>query len=315
MPLLLAACSGAKPVSNHSSSVQDLDGVRSRAAANLESARGKVSTEPSHIPLTAVKILSRTAELLEFEAEGEGISTKYERVIDAEKRAEDDALSKAVKEAGVNVYSGFQDVMSQYGGTSHQFIGKYLSVWSDALVSYEKIGAGTCVFENGTNRCLTKIRGKVYFKGDPDPNFELKADLGKPAYFEGDNVNLKVRLTKDAYITVFNCDEDGNVSLIFPNSQARENFLPAGKELNIPNDLAFQLKATLPAGRPETGEILHVIATKNQPLILLDTIKEEKNGSFFNYSLGGMKDMVSRLSKFNRADWTAQVVVYAIKQK
>ncbi len=263
----------------------------------------------------SVKTVNKTPEVFEFEAVGEGSSTKYERPIDAEKRAEEDALAKAVRESGVNVYSGFQNIMEESANASYQFIGKYLNVWSNALVSYERSTPATCSLTGDIYTCAVRIHGKVYFKGDPDPNFELQAALGKPAYFEGDNVNLRVRLTKDAYITVLNCDEDGQVSLIFPNRHARNNFLAAGKELNIPDDLPFQLKALLPAGRPETGEILHVIATKSQPLVLLDALKEEKNGGFISYSMGGVKDLVTRLSKFNRSDWTAQVIIYAVKSK
>ncbi|MBU2572652.1 MAG: DUF4384 domain-containing protein [Elusimicrobia bacterium] len=318
LPLLLAACSGAPARRN--TYIEDINGIKSKIetvdrelSADIKLARPE--TVPTPAASQPVKTIKKTPEVFEFESEGEGNSTKYERPIDAEKRAEEDALAKAVRESGVNVYSGFQNVMEETANTSYQFIGKYLSVWSNALVSYEKSGPAACTFAGETHRCSVKIRGKVYFKGDPDPNFELQAALGKPAYFEGDNVNLRVRLTKDAYITVLNCDEDGNVSLIFPNRHARNNFLKAGHDLNIPDDLPFQLKALLPQGRPETGEILHVIATKTQPLVLLDALKEEKNGGFISYSMGGVKDLVTKLSKFSRSDWTAQVIIYGVKKK
>lgn len=312
VPLLLvsalAGCATTKPVPQNNISIEDLNGVRSRAGSALSD----IATSPAISP---VKTLKKTPEELVFEAEGEGTCTKYERQIDAEKRAEEDALSRAVKEAGVNVYSGMQDAMAQYGNTNYQFVGKYLNVWSNALVSYEKTGPAACTTTGDITRCTAKIRGQVYYKGDPDPNFEIKAELSKPAYYDGDNVNLKVALTEDAYITVLNCDEDGKVTLLFPNSQARDNFLPAGKELNIPDDLPFQLKAMLPQGRSETGEILHVIATKKLPLVLLNSLKEEKTGAFISYSIGGLKDLVNKLSKFTRSDWTAHVIVYLVKRK
>lgn len=262
-----------------------------------------------------VTVLKQTPQEFEFIAVGTGVTTKYERPIEAEKRAEEDALNKVVKKSGVNVYSSFQDIMAQYGSTSYQFVGRYLNVWTTNLVEYERAAPASCNSKGESYNCLVKIKGKVHFKGDPDPNFELKAELGKPAYFEQDDVALKVRLSKDAYITVLDCDEDGNVSLIFPNRLAHDNFLPANKELNIPGDYMFQLKAMLPPGRAETGEILHVIATKTQPLVLLDTLKEEKNGGFISYSLGGVKDLVTKLSKFNRSDWTAKVIVYTVNKK
>ncbi|MEI7481810.1 MAG: DUF4384 domain-containing protein [Elusimicrobiota bacterium] len=322
--VFLSACAGPKPVkrnvfvSDDRGIMSKTEAVERELSAEISAKHGVGETASDPRPQSAgesVKVIKQTSGEFEFEASGEGISTKYERPIDAEKRAEEDALSKAVRESGVNVYSGFQGVMEETAKTSYSFIGKYISVWSNALVSYEKAAPAVCSLSGDIYKCLVRIRGKVYFKGDPDPNFELQAALGKPAYFEGDNVNLRVRLTKDAYITVLNCDEDGNVSLVFPNRHARNNFLAAGKDLNIPDDLPFQLKALLPQGRPETGEILHVIATKSQPLVLLDSLKEEKNGGFISYSLGGVKDLVTKLSRFSRADWTQQIIIYGVKSK
>ncbi len=307
----LASCSAApERRSANSAGAGDIRTKSDSIGRDLPSGSA-LPASASPLPVT---ILSRTAEFLEFEAEGEGLAAKYERVIDAEKRAEEDALARAVKEAGVNVYSGFQDIMQESAGTSYQFVGRYLNVWSDSLVSYERAGRPVCAYAADVHRCAVKIRGKVYFKGAPDPNFELRAALGKPAYFAGDDVTLRVRLTRDAYVTVLNCDEDGNVTLIYPNRHARDNFLPAGRDLDIPGEL-FRLTALLPPGRAETGELMHVIATKKRPLVPLDAVKEEKSGAFITYSLGGVKELVTKLSRFDRADWTAQAMIYAVKAK
>jgi len=315
--LSISACS-ASSAKRQNTQVEDLNGIKEK----ISSVENELSSKPANKSSlstvsapTPVKTIAKSKDVFEFESEGAGLSTKYERPVDAEKRGEEDALSKAVKEAGVNVYSGFQNVMAESANTSYQFIGKYINVWSNSLVSYERVAPPVCTFSNDTHHCTVKIRGKVYFKGDPDPNFELRAKLSKPAYYDGDDVNLQVNLTKDAYITVLNCDEDGNVTLIYPNRLARKNLLTAGKDLNIPEDLPFQLKALLPQGRPESGEILHIIATKSQPLVLLDSLKEEKNGIFLSYSMGGVKDLVAKLAKFDRSDWTAQVLIYGVKNK
>lgn len=315
--LSFAACAGT--MARRVTSIEDINGIKSKIeavdrelSADMKSFRPDAAAAPA--APNPVKTVKKTKEVFEFEADGEGASTRYERPIDAEKRAEEDALAKAVRESGVSVYSGFQNVIEESASANYQFIGKYINVWSDALVSYERAAPPSCSLSGEAYRCGVKIKGKVYFKGDPDPNFELQAALGKPAYFEGDNVNLRVRLTKDAYITVLDCDEDGNVTLLFPNRHAGDNFLPAGRELNIPEDFPFQLKAMLPPGRAETGEMLHVIATKSQPLVLLDAVKEGKTGEFTSYSLGGVKNLVTKLSKFSRSDWTSQVLIYGIKK-
>lgn len=319
LPLLFAACAGPKPAAQRFISVEEVNGIRSRAdSADRELAAEMRASRPETAPLPAaspVKIIKKTPGALEFEAEGEGSSTRYERPIDAEKRAEDDALSKAVKAAGVNVYSGLQDIMAQYGDTSYQFVGKYLSTWSNALVSYEKTAPAACLLDNGINRCSVKIRGTVYFRGEADPVFELKAALDKPAYFQGDGVNMTLSVTKDAYISVISCDEDGNAALVFPNRYTRDNFLKAGRALNLPRDLAFRLNAFLPEGRSESAELAHIIATKDQPLFALDALKEEGESGFVKYSLGGLKELAVRLAKFPRSAWTSRVLVYEVKKK
>ena len=302
---LFAACAGPKPVAERDITVEEVDGIRTRAdSANREleaeinparskGARSQNKAIPKIAPAkisTAVKIVKETTEFMLFEAVGEGSSTKDEPPRVAERRAEDDARSKAVSTAGGYVASSMQDVMAQYGNTSYQFVGKYTSSWSEAWVPYERIAPADCSFTGDIYRCVVRIRGKIYL-GKPDPNFIVTADKNKAAYFEGESVNLKVSLSKDAYITVLNCDEEGNVTIIFPNPRARDSFLPAGKELNIPDDLPFRLTALLPAGRRETGDLMHVIATKKQPLVMVDTLKEDKNGGFSVYPLGGRNEV------------------------
>lgn len=293
-------------------------GILLAGCAGAPTTKQTIVVDDSHPKAEAggnVTILKQTAQGFEFRAEGVGVSTKYERPIYAEKRAEEDALNQVDKKSGINIYSSFQDVMTQTGKKDYQFVGRYLNIWTDNLVEYEKTAPASCNLDGELYRCKVQISGKVHFKGEPDPNFELQATLGKPAYFEGDSVSMNVRLTKDAYITVFNCDENGNITLLFPNPQSRDNFLKAGKELTLPDERQFQLKAMLPADRSETGEILHVIATKSQPLVLLDALKKEKNYGFVAYSMGGVKDLVAKLAKFDRSDWTTQVIVYEIKKK
>lgn len=326
--VFLAGCHSSKGIVKRKISIEDNLGIKSRietvskelnADLNLKS-ENKLKTSDNakyHKPQAneGVKILKQNLQEFEFEAEGEGICTKYDRMVEAEKRAEEDALSKAVRSSGVNVYSGFQNVMEEYGDTEYQFIGKYINVWSSALVEYERTGDSNCISQGDIYKCSVKIKGKVYFKGEQDPNFELKAKLNSPSYYDGDNLNLKVSVSKDSYITVINCDEDGNINLIYPNKHARNNFLKANKELNIPDDLAFHLKAFMPKQRNETAEILHIIATKEQPLFILDSVAETAENGFLTYSMGSLKKLVQKLSKFNRSDWTNQVVFYSIKNR
>lgn len=266
--------------------------------------------------ISSVKTTSRNSEFLEFESEGFGESTKYERIIDAEKRAEDDALSKTIKEAGVNVYYGFFNVLSESNLTTQEFIARYTNVWSNALVSYERISPPNCIFDGNLNKCSLKIKGKVYLKGEPDPNFELKASLDKPSYFEGDEIKIKLKLSKDSYLTILNYDEEGNVSVIFPNRYSKNKIMSSSDELIIPSDeMGFKLRSYIKNDRPESSEIIHIIATKTQPLILDSQLEEKKEGNFIVYPLGKIKQIAEKLAKFQRSDWTSQVILYKVVKR
>lgn len=299
---------------NSSEIKEKINVIGQELSAELENHTQKIPEKTLLQSQKNVYVIKNTKDIFEFEAEGNGISTKYERVIDAEKRAEEEALSKAVRESGVNVYSGFQNLEHESNASYYQFIAKYINVWSSALVSYERI-ATNCSYENSVNKCSVKIKGKIFFKGDIDPVFELKTDLSKPAYYEGDEINLSISVSKDSYITVLSCDEDGNVSLVFPNTYSIDNFIKAGQELNIPGNMDFKMRAVLPAGRLKTIEMLHIIATKTQPLVNPETVKSEKSGKFITYPLGSLKELSFKLAKFQRSDWTSQVIVYEIKKK
>jgi hypothetical protein len=315
--LLLGGCAGQ---GRRTTYLEDIDGIKTKIEGVQRELAADIKTPgdnmvPAPAESAPVKTLSKTGEFMEFEAEGEGVSTKYERPLAAEKRAEEDALAKAVKTAGVSVYTGFQNIMQDSAGASYEYIGKYLNVWSNALVSYERTAPAACELDGETHRCTVKIKGKVYLTGAPDPNFNLKAELDKPAYFEEDSLSLLVKADKDAYLTVLHCDEDGNVELIFPNRHARKNFLPAGEELLIPDGRSFRLTVLLPPGRAETGEMLHVIATKSQPLVNLQLLEADSSGGYKRYSLGGLKELAAKLSRLDRAEWTTRVLFYEAKKR
>ncbi len=322
--ILLSACSGHK-TAGRNILVSDEQGIMSKTEAierelnsELTSKRRDGSLASGYKPQPAdesVKSIKQTSGEFEFEASGHGISTKYEKPIEAEKRAEEDALSKAVRTAGVQVYSGFQNVMEEYGSTHYEFLGRYLNVWAANLVEYQRSTPPQCGSHGEIYECNVTIKGTVYYRGEADSNFELKAALDKPAYFDGDDVGLRMAVSKDSYLSVISCDEDGNAHLVFPNKYARDGFVKAGSEIHIPEDFPFHIRAFLPQNRVETGELLHVIATKNQPLFMLNMLKEEVESGFVKYSLGGLKALSAKLAKLQRSDWTSQVLFYEVKAK
>ncbi len=160
-----------------------------------------------------------------------------------------------------------------------------------------------------------KIKGKAYFRGDSDPGFKLKCEIDKPGYYEGDNINLKIISTRDAYINVLLIDEENRVYLIYPNTYAANAPIDLGEVLELPGELPVTLRAFLPEGQNKTRDIIHVIATKNQPLFSHIDTKEVESSGYNVYSLGDLNDISRRLAQLPRNQWTMYVQFYTIHKK
>ncbi len=74
---------------------------------------------------------------------------------------------------------------------------------------------GTCQADKGAAPLLTyKVDMKVLVakeQGKADPFFRVRASINRNVFKEGDQIELHVTPTKDAYITVFNILEDQTV--------------------------------------------------------------------------------------------------------
>jgi hypothetical protein len=252
---------------------------------------------------------------IEFTASGSGASLLSESPELARRRAEEDALSRAAGKTGVNVQSGMFDISSG-AGFSSQILSSYVNVWSSAFSSYELSGEPVCRLTGNGTVCRVKIKGYMYSRGEPDPDFRImKAELGQPGYFEDDSISISLKVSRDCYITVLNVDEKGNVTVVFPNGYAVDGFVKAGKPVVIPDDYNFDLRTELPAGRAETAEMLHIIATKNAPFLPAAVTGVNAENPFVAYPAGSINNIALRLTEFRRSDWTTAVLPYSISSK
>ncbi len=120
------------------------------------------------------------------------------------------------------------------------------------------------------------MRAEVFQeRGKPDPFFNVHLSLNKPAFENGDELIMKVKSSKDAYLNILNFAADGSVIILFPNAFRRDNKIEAGREYVIPaesdrNVIKFQV-STLPGHRKDT-EYIKVICTR-EPIDLLQEIR------------------------------------------
>ena len=93
-----------------------------------------------------------------------------------------------------------------------------------------------------------------------DEGLEVMAWVDRPdyTYASGEDVRVFVETNKDAYVTVLNVDPAGEATVLFPNQYQSDNFLAAGRALQVPDPSAgFRFVVTGNVG----VELLKVVAS------------------------------------------------------
>jgi len=111
----------------------------------------------------------------------------------------------------------------------------------------------------------------------PDPYFKVTLDLNRTVFQAGDDVILKVKATKDCYLTVLNLAANDSVYILLPNPLNREGMIQAHSSVEIPakrlRDAGMQFRVVTLPGHKKDTEIVKVIATK-QKTAFFDALKQ-----------------------------------------
>ena len=80
-------------------------------------------------------------------------------------------------------------------------------------------------------------------------------------YFEGDNIQIKFRVNRDAYVVLYSIDSRDHVNLIFPSEPGKENFVYGGITYTLPGE---DDEYDLIVSGPEGAENIQAIASREQ---------------------------------------------------
>lgn len=115
-----------------------------------------------------------------------------------------------------------------------------------------------------------------------NPKAKLKVELwlskkdDAPSYKQQELMTISFRASEDCYVTLFNIDADGKITLIFPNTNAFNNRVEKGKTYTIPEkDADYEFAVSGAAGE----EQVVAIATK-EPLELVKNMNELVKNNF-----------------------------------
>ena len=73
----------------------------------------------------------------------------------------------------------------------------------------------------------------------------------------GDMINIKFKSSKDCYLTLLNIGTSGKLTILYPNSLHKDNFIESGKLYEIPGDeYGFEYQLSGPAGTEKLKAIV-----------------------------------------------------------
>jgi hypothetical protein len=80
---------------------------------------------------------------------------------------------------------------------------------------------------------------------NPHPAFDLRLSLDKErgaTYVPGEKITIFFQATRNAFVTLYNYDTEGQVKIIFPNKYSPNNFIKAGQEYRVEGEIAPNTK-------------------------------------------------------------------------
>jgi hypothetical protein len=121
-------------------------------------------------------------------------------------------------------------------------------------------GCTACLYEAQIKACILPLQDRS------DKDFRVHLSLNQSRFYDGDEAQITVAATRDAYVYVYNVDTEWNASLIFPNDYAPDNRVLAGGTFSYPNEAlrgkGIRSVARLSPGSNVSAEMIRVVATK-----------------------------------------------------
>jgi len=125
-----------------------------------------------------------------------------------------------------------------------------------------------------------------------DAPLRVRVRTDRARYHIGDSIRVHFRVTRDAYVFIFNTDAAGITRQIFPNYYDRQNFCKAGREYYIP-DRSYDLEVTGPPG----NETLTIVAVAQDFPVLREFHRYSRRDPY-PASRDGAAALVRRIEQF-----------------
>lgn len=250
-----------------------------------------------------------------IEAEGV-VAMGQDTTLEQAQRGSLDAARRAAIEQAVGTFVKSSSVVRNF-----QLADDLIHTVVRGVIVEEKIlrrGVAESKDEHGAiyqTRIKAKVRGiPVERRG----SFAVSARLNRVVFNEGDEVELRITPTQDAYLYIFNVGPDEHITVLTPNNYEAETTLRASKEYVFPSEILLsrkvKLKTWLLPGTTRSAEKIKVVVTR-QPVPLLKGRVAE--GVFMEYKPSEtalLVELMRALGALDPADWAETTLAYEVKK-
>ena len=184
---------------------------------------------------------------------------------DAKQKALDQALADAcIKGAGVDVKNMLFILQSSDDPETKAMEYTKSSVSARILQMNEPVWKDTVIKIENEQLHMLKVNVKVQVEKNArkDPSFILQAELNDQNFREGEDLEIKVKATKDCYLTILNFAADNKIYTLLPNKKVEDNLIKADSLYSFPEDfyiegaISKKFKLYLPRGKPTAMRLL-----------------------------------------------------------
>jgi hypothetical protein len=266
----------------------------------------------SILMVTALSVYaSESPKPVEVEADGEAYMSEIDTPKEVIERAKREAEKKAIEKA-IGVFIRSHTLVSN-SQLAEDLV--YATV-RGRIQKSEVIKEGW----DEKDRNLYKVKLKALVEPlypERGEGLSLKLSLSKSELKEADEVKIFYQADRPCYVYIFSIAEDGSVTLLFPNSLYKDNYVEPGRAYEFPpKDSPLKLKAMfLPGFKGKVAqERIKIIATKKREELLPLGFQEGIFKVYDASSTGMISDLVKRLNQIEPSEWAEAQVLYRIER-
>ena len=166
----------------------------------------------------------------------------------------------------------------------------------------------------------TRLKAKVVrLTGEHQAAFTVRSSLSRVRYAHGEQAQIRLHATQDAYLYVFNVTEDDHITMLIPNRFMGELFLPADREYVFPPEAliakGIQLTTFVPTGKQQSRERIKVIASRHPVNALAHQASEAIFQEYRASDTSLLINLARTLSSLDPSEWAEHTSTYEVERQ